>query len=166
MRQGYCAIGIPFAPTSVSEVFWILAEGQRVMGDTRPDRELSVNTARVVFERHSVLIPTGDKPWVTGPSASIEDGFALEDLQAAVGGFVELVKVCDLGVEALKRSMVTAKALDAEDGEWWDDLCGNLRLVVNEEGRMMSLPDNPEASALAGQDIVGSAVLLDQRRFK
>ena len=53
-----------------------------------------------------------------------------------------------------------------EFGEWWDDLCGNLRLVVNEEGRMMSLPDNPEASALAGQDIVGSAVLLDQRRFK
>jgi hypothetical protein len=33
-------------------------------------------------------------------------------------------------------------------------------LLVNEEGRVRKLPHNPAASAMAGQPILGSAVLL------
>lgn len=59
----------------------------------------------------------------------------LETLQAAVGGYLEVVHV-DGGV-----------------------------LFVNEDGRSMQLPPNPGASALALQAIVGDAVFCDSRTY-
>tara|TARA_B100000214_G_C23954340_1_gene622021 strand:- start:1287 stop:1511 length:225 start_codon:yes stop_codon:yes gene_type:complete len=55
---------------------------------------------------------------------------SLEEAQKAVGGFVEVLPV--------------------QDGQ----------LLVNEEGLILSLPSNPSASQIAGQPIVGNALLL------
>lgn len=55
---------------------------------------------------------------------------SLKEAQEAVGGFVEVLPV--------------------QDGQ----------LLVNEEGLILSLPSNPTASEIAGQPIVGNALLL------
>lgn len=55
---------------------------------------------------------------------------SLEAAQKAVGGFVEILPV--------------------REGQ----------LLFNEEGRMQELPENPTASMLAGQPIVGNALFL------
>ena len=55
----------------------------------------------------------------------------LETLQSDVGGYIELVEL--------------------DNGD---------QLIVNEEGLLLSLPFNQNASALAGRRIVGNAVLL------
>lgn len=63
---------------------------------------------------------------------------SLETVQELVGGYVELVPLP----------------------------FGN-QLLVNEEGLLQSLPDNPVASQLAGKRIVGNAVLLtDKAKWK
>ena len=55
----------------------------------------------------------------------------LAEAQTAVGGYVEVVRI---------------------DGR---------ELLVNEEGLLRNLPVNREASALAGQHIVGDVVILE-----
>ena len=55
---------------------------------------------------------------------------ALEEAQAVVGGYVEIVPT------------------------------SHGQLLVNEEGRLKGLPQNPEASKIAGQPICGNALLL------
>ncbi len=55
----------------------------------------------------------------------------LEEAQKAVGGFIEIPRD--------------------------DDLC---QLVVNEEGLILDLPENPAASIIAGCEIRGNAMLL------
>ncbi len=57
----------------------------------------------------------------------------LEEAQGAVGGYVELVEL---------------------EG-------GGRQLIVNEEGLLLNLPVNPEATLLAGVLIVGPALLLE-----
>jgi len=59
----------------------------------------------------------------------------LEVLQGIVGGYVE--------------AMYTRK--------------GEL-MFVNEEGRVLQLPHNVEASHLAGRDIVGNAVIIGESK--
>lgn len=59
---------------------------------------------------------------------------SLEELQAAVGGYIELVRV--------------------KGGELW----------VNEDGLSLQLPPNPAASLIAGVYIVGPAVLALRAR--
>ena len=54
----------------------------------------------------------------------------LEEAQREVGGLVEMIRV--------------------EGGQ----------LLINEEGRLNGLPDNPTASEIAGQSIVGNALFL------
>ena len=63
--------------------------------------------------------------------------YSLRELQAIVGGFVELVRL---------------------DHEWM--------LVVNEEGLLLGNPLNTTASYLAGQEIVGDVALVRQRSVK
>jgi hypothetical protein len=58
--------------------------------------------------------------------------FTLEELQAAVGGYIEVVRVPN---------------------------SENLILVVNEEGLLKKLPLNEQATLLAQQPIVGDVVL-------
>ena len=38
-------------------------------------------------------------------------------------------------------------------------------LLVNDEGRLTGLPHNPGASALAGQSILGPAILTNEEEF-
>jgi hypothetical protein len=57
--------------------------------------------------------------------------FTLGELQAAVGGYIEVVR-----------------------------LSGNERIVVNEEGLLVNLPPNLVASRMAGFLIVGDALLM------
>ena len=54
----------------------------------------------------------------------------LEEAQKEVGGYVEMIRV--------------------SEGQ----------LLINEEGRLNGLPDNPTASKIAGQNIVGNALFL------
>lgn len=58
---------------------------------------------------------------------------SLEDAQKFVGGYVEVVSL------------------------------GKRQMLVNEEGLLIGLPVNPEASQLAGQMIVGNALVLEGR---
>jgi hypothetical protein len=61
----------------------------------------------------------------------------LEVLQKAVGGYIEIVYL---------------------HGENEGEL-----LIVNEEGLNLGLPHNAKASLLAGQGIVGTAILLEMK---
>jgi hypothetical protein len=63
--------------------------------------------------------------------------FTLEELQALVGGYIEIVRIPG---DAGKRVM-----------------------FVDEEGRLKRLPPNVAASHLAGQLIVGSALLCSSK---
>ena len=63
--------------------------------------------------------------------------YSLRELQAIVGGFIELVQL---------------------DHEWM--------LVVHEEGLLFESPVNPIASYLAQQQIVGNVALVRQRSVK
>jgi len=61
----------------------------------------------------------------------LEDRPSLETAQGIVGGWVEMLT-----------------------------LANGDQMLVNEEGRIHNLPHNPIASALAGRNLVGNAVLL------
>jgi len=134
---------------------------------------MSMLVPKNIFENHSILIPVGNDRWTTGPASDKDEGFVLEVLQQAVGGFIELVRLSDVGRAVMAESLeATCKKHDSksilttEDKECIKDICKNLMMVVNEEGLLMSLADNPEASLLSGQRIVGPAVMIDQRRLK
>jgi hypothetical protein len=63
--------------------------------------------------------------------------FSLEELQSAVGGYIEVAPFNQQGKV----------------------------LLVNEEGLLMQLPVNPLATTLAGYPIVGDALLLDESEW-
>ena len=74
-----------------------------------------------------------------GPTADFSFAGAmptLKELQAAVGGYIEAVAVNGVA---------------------------RVVLVVNEEGLIHRLPENPRASQIAGRLIVGTAVLLPRK---
>jgi len=71
-----------------------------------------------------------------GTKVELGDKPAFAKIQEAVGGYVELV-----GSPALQRE--------------------GLALAVNEDGRLLKLEENPHASALAGQLIVGDVVVVE-----
>jgi hypothetical protein len=62
-------------------------------------------------------------------------------------------------VEGEKPSLETAQGLV---GGWVEmlTLANGDQMLVNEEGLIHNLPHNPIASALAGRNLVGNAVLL------
>lgn len=62
------------------------------------------------------------------------ESFALEELQRAVGGYIEALQIRDPA------------------GAW-------RYLIVNEDGRRLGLPYNPLASMMAFREILGDAVL-------
>ena len=62
------------------------------------------------------------------------ESFTLEELQRAVGGYIEAIQVRD------------------PNGAW-------LIMIVNEDGRSLGLPYNPLASQMAQREIVGDVVL-------
>ena len=64
-------------------------------------------------------------------------GYSLAECQGYVGGMMEVVR-----------------------------LPGRMIMVVNEEGLLMGLPFNAYASALAGQPIVGNAMVVPSAAFK
>jgi hypothetical protein len=61
---------------------------------------------------------------------------SLKELQAAVGGYIEAVPI-----NGVSRTV----------------------LIVNEEGLIHRLPENPRASQIAGRLIVGTAILLPRK---
>lgn len=65
-----------------------------------------------------------------------KDSF-LADLQRFVGGYIEIVWRCDM-------------------------LKPNLKMVINEEGKLAGLPYNPVASQVWGGKILGNAVIVRQ----
>jgi len=69
----------------------------------------------------------------TGKLLPIDD-LSLKSLQKVVGGYIEIVTCLAIGYEE------------------------NV-IICNEEGRLQSLPPNPIASRMAGQNIVGDAVI-------
>lgn len=62
-------------------------------------------------------------------------GFTLEELQEIVGGYIELVKF------------------------------DPIPLIVNEEGRILDLPVNEEATELAGVILVGNVISLNKEEW-
>lgn len=72
-----------------------------------------------------------------------EEFLSLPDAQSAVGGYVEVVSLMP----------------------WFSELMGgdDFVLLVDEDGRMKSLPRNNVASVLAGRFIVGPALIVPRR---
>ena len=64
--------------------------------------------------------------------------FSLEELQSIVGGYIEIVHLDD----------------------------DEFIMVVNEEGRLLGLPSNHDASSIAWQPIVGTALLCRANEVK
>ena len=64
--------------------------------------------------------------------------FSLEELQSIVGGYIEIVHLDD----------------------------DEFIMVVNEEGRLLGLPSNRDASSIAWQPIVGTALLCRANEVK
>ena len=79
------------------------------------------------------------KIWTDGSTTPLPDA-DLATLQAAVGGYIEMVFAGPGLVDQV--------------------------LVVNEEGLLQGLDLNPTASTLAGQPIVGDAVLCDNNELE
>jgi len=77
-----------------------------------------------------MLIPVGGQPTPYRENPERKK-FELDELQAIVGGYIELMPVIN-----------------------------NMFLVVNEEGLIMELPRNEGASAIAGQHICGDTILI------
>lgn len=63
--------------------------------------------------------------------------FSLEELQAIVGGYIEIIYVK-----------------------------GNDIMVLNEEGKLIGLPINGKASRMAGEVIVGNVLVCDTKMVK
>ena len=76
---------------------------------------------------------------INGHTEQLED-IDLASLQEAVGGYIEAIY----------------QGAGMKTGEV---------MLVNEEGLLMSLPSNPTATTIAGQYVVGNAVLLAPGEF-
>jgi len=91
--------------------------------------------------------PKNDRLYLTDPCLPCEarspldpeEGYSLAELQAMVGGYVEVVQ------------------LPNDDG---------LIMIVNEEGRLKGLPENWAASGIAGRRIVGPALVCRSEHVK
>jgi hypothetical protein len=72
---------------------------------------------------------------------------------SANGRDAEELKVNDITLESIQRAVEGIVEPIRVAG-------GKKLLYVNEEGRMLGLPFNSDASSLAGRTIVGNAVLM------
>jgi hypothetical protein len=80
--------------------------------------------------------------------------FSLQELQAFVGGYIEIVPV--------NRGMTV---VDAANGTQIG-ITRNQVLVVNEEGRIKDLAENSLASLIAAQLVVGDVLLCKSREVR
>lgn len=86
-----------------------------------------------------IIKPNGTKEYTEPSNGSV---FSLEELQKVVGGYIQLVSITAGGHS------------------------GKL-MVVNEEGLIRPSPIlNEEASKIAGQQIVGSVIIIDREQIK
>jgi hypothetical protein len=80
----------------------------------------------------------------------------LKTLQAAVGGYIEVVRVSKESIknfgEAINEKVCRQSGLSDVD------LTGAV-LIVNEDGLLKNLPINETATAIAGQVIVGDVII-------
>lgn len=85
-----------------------------------------------------IIYPNAPKKYIE-PSNGTD--FSLEELQSIVGGYIEVI--------------------------WLDKFLGDeYIMVVNEEGKLLGLPSNHEASSIAWQPIVGTALLCRASEVK
>lgn len=75
-----------------------------------------------------------------GAAAIGDQALTLEEMQEAVGGYIEMVPLS------------TAQISTSDEGQ--------VYMIVNEEGLIMNLPYNPYASMIAGQQVVGNALFV------
>ena len=85
------------------------------------------------------LIPAEGPIREVQPAAGAGGKFTLKELQTFVGGYIERVP-----------------NLFREPGD----------MLVNEDGRRLGLPWNPNATLLAGRPIVGDAIVLDRDEWE
>tara|TARA_R110000851_G_scaffold119381_1_gene247114 strand:+ start:85 stop:384 length:300 start_codon:yes stop_codon:yes gene_type:complete len=79
----------------------------------------------------------------------------LDEAQKIVGGLVQLVTIPDFEVELLPEA---AKTHDWVKLHQFHNL--SVQMLVNEEGLILSLPYNDEASDMVGYAILGPAIIL------
>lgn len=97
--------------------------------------------------------------------------FNLAEAQALVGGYVELLDIGWL----VKTGQHGCDAVVSLERVATDDAGGipprvvkvatDDTFIVNEEGLLMGLPNNPIASALAGRALVGPVLLCKHKEF-
>jgi hypothetical protein len=92
----------------------------------------------------AILLDVDKPPMVIAPGDG-RTAFSLEELQMLVGGYIELVRVPN------------PKNL------WF---LRNTWMIVNEEGRLLGLPQNMAASQLAGQPIMGHAAVVSFKEME
>ena len=79
----------------------------------------------------------------------------LDEAQKIVGGLVEIVTLADFPVELLPEPVKTHPWVTLHQ---FHNL--SVQMLVNEEGLILSLPYNDEASDMVGYAILGPAIIL------
>ena len=110
-----------------------IAEGAAYLRESEAARRTGQPTGGTT-EMAQLIRPNGSE---TLREPAQGESFTLEELQALVGGYIEIVR-------------------RLPDGQL---------MVVDEEGRMKGKPPNGVASRLAGQFIVGDTLILDDKEM-
>lgn len=121
----------------------------------------------------AIIIPVDATPYVvdkeTNPEQFGPDGMTLEVMQALVGGYIEHVymhPVPKVLLQAVADKLRLSVHADLDGGVAYP------HLVLNEEGKLLNLPVNPTATAIARQHglphdvIVGTVILLIDEEFQ
>jgi hypothetical protein len=114
-------------------------------------------SSTAVYPNGYVLLPDGSRESLPEP-ADPEGGFTLEQLQAAVGGYIEQVyPQMNLSSPRVPRARLRAAW---ERMEELIGVAGGLEFLVDEEGLLKGLEVNSTAACLLTQTIVGPLVVL------
>lgn len=113
------------------------------------------------FNKASLLI-TDEGTLTVGPlQKKGEKYFTLEDMQSAVGGFVDIAQLSEEG-KGIIESMITSEegGLSKEEAK---EIVDDLELVVNDEGLIHGLKANPTASVISMAGVLVGPVVLARR---
>ena len=115
-------------------------------------RDVIVRDGMTVVQEDAEIILSDAPIWLRISNFGIENAKKgtpnLEQLQEAVGGYIESVE----------RYMSPVMRSELEDSRMYGrEICA---VYVNEEGRMRALDYNPFATALCGLSVVGPAVIV------
>lgn len=125
--------------------------------------EVSLDTlVNFAFKEGSLLL-TVDGEFECGPIRKKKDKFfTLEDMQSAVGGYVDIARLSETGRGILVNLLTDEEISNLSEKEA-NEIVNDLELVVNDEGMNMNLATNTLASLISEQGLLVGPVVLARR---